>query len=52
MKDKRKHKPIDELLLSKNRNYIETVFSSIIRKMPRYICARTEKGFCLKILLI
>jgi len=48
---KRQHPPEDELLLSKRRNYIETVFSSIVSKMPRWIRARTERGFCLKIFL-
>ena len=32
------------------RNRVETVFSSITSRMPRHIRARTEKGFCLKIM--
>ena len=47
---RRQHKTDDEILLHQKRNYIESVFSSIIRRMPRYITARTEKGFCLKVL--
>lgn len=47
---KRQHSPEDNFCLQMQRNYIETVFSSIISRMPRYIRARTEKGFCLKIL--
>ena len=46
---KRQNKPTENFLLSRNRNIIETVFSSITSRMPRYIKARTEKGFCLKI---
>ena len=46
---KRQHSYSDEYLLSSKRNYIETVFSSIVRRLPRYIRARTEKGFCLKV---
>ena len=37
-------------MLNLARNRIETVFSSIISRMPRNIRARTEKGFYLKIL--
>jgi hypothetical protein len=37
-------------MLRRERNTIETVFSSITSRMPRYIKARTENGFCLKIL--
>jgi len=47
---KRQHNSAHESLLSKQRNYIETVFSCIVRRMPRYITARTEKGFCLKVM--
>jgi hypothetical protein len=47
---KRTHKQEDEYLLSVKRNYVETVFSSIISRMPRHIRARTENGFCLKVM--
>jgi len=47
---KRKHSSNNEKLITHQRNYIETVFSSIVRRMPRYITARTERGFCLKVL--
>jgi hypothetical protein len=33
-----------------NAEELETVFSSITSRMPRYIKAKTENGFCLKIL--
>ena len=46
---KRQHSPETNFCLSVYRNRIETVFSSIISRMPRYIKARTEKGFYLKI---
>ncbi len=36
-------------MLCSERNKIETVFSSIVSQMPRYIRARTESGFCLKV---
>ncbi len=39
----------EENKMLRERNFIETVFSSIISRMPRHIHARTEKGFCLKI---
>jgi hypothetical protein len=39
-----------EQMLRRERNKIETVFSSITSRMPRYMKARTENGFCLKIL--
>jgi IS5 family transposase len=45
----RQHSPSLEFILNNTRNRIETVFSSIISRMPRYIRARTEKGFYLKI---
>ena len=48
---RRQNLPEEEALLSFFRNGIETVFSSITSRMPRYIKARTEKGFCLKIFL-
>lgn len=48
---KRQHSLDHKNLLSSQRNYIETVFSCIVRRMPRYIAARTEKGFCLKVML-
>ena len=47
---KRQHQLNDEVLLITYRNLIETVFSSIISRMPRSIKARTEKGFCLKVI--
>lgn len=47
---KRKHSGSLNFIISKNRNFIETIFSSIASRMPRYIRARTEKGFCLKVL--
>lgn len=46
---KRQHSQEVNFLLSCYRNSIETVFSSIVSRMPRYIRARTEKGFCLKV---
>ena len=46
---KRKHTPYENLKLSLIRNRIETVFGSIIALMPRWIRARTEQGFCLKV---
>jgi Transposase DDE domain len=46
---KRQHCAKTERLLRERRNRIETVFSSIVRRMPRYIRAATEKGFCLKV---
>ncbi len=48
---KRQHSGTRGYLLSRTRNRIETVFSSIVSRMPRYIKARTEKGFYLKVLL-
>jgi len=47
---KRKHTLDDQLKLSITRNRIETVFSGIISLMPRCIRAKTEKGFCLKVM--
>ena len=46
---RRQHSREDSILLAKKRNRIETVFSSIVSRMPRSIKARTEKGFCLKV---
>jgi len=48
---KRQHSGPLEYILSQTRNYIETVSSSIVNKMPRYIKARTERGFYLKVFL-
>lgn len=48
---RRPHGPQESLLLSQYRNRIETVFSGITSRMPRYIKARTERGFCLKVML-
>lgn len=45
----RQHSPSLEFILNNSRNRIETVFSSIVSRMPRYIRARTERGFYLKI---
>ena len=45
----RQHSPCLEYILNNTRNRIETVFSSIVSRMPRYIRAKTEKGFYLKI---
>src|SRR5688572_14009093 len=47
---KRQNASEDEFFLSTKRNAIETVFSAIVSRMPRHIRARTEKGFCLKVL--
>ncbi len=47
---KRKNTKSEESLLKYHRNSIETVFSSIVSRMPRYLKARTEKGFYLKIM--
>jgi hypothetical protein len=44
----RQHSSSLEFILNNTRNRIETVFSSIVSKMPRHIRARTEKGFYLK----
>lgn len=48
---KRQNSGAREYIHSYKRNIIETVFSSIVSKMPRYIKARTEKGFLLKLIL-
>ena len=42
----------EENLIKKYRNRIETVFSSITSRMPRQIKAKTEQGFCLKVLFL
>ena len=47
---KRQNSLEEESLISGQRNSIETVFSSIVSRMPRTIRARTEDGFCLKVL--
>jgi len=47
---RRQHNAYDELRISLTRNKIETTFSSISSLMPRCIRARTERGFCLKVL--
>ena len=47
---KRKHTSYDQLKLSLTRNRIETVFSGINALMPRCIRAKTERGFCLKVM--
>ena len=46
---KRKNSGIDDFYLSIYRNKIESVFSSITSLMPRFIRAKTIKGFCLKV---
>jgi len=46
---KRQHSAKDAEALRKNRNRIETCFSSIVNLMPRSIRAKTIKGFCLKV---
>ena len=45
----RQHSPCLDYILSKTRNRIETVFSSIVSRMPRHIRAKTERGFYLKV---
>ncbi len=47
---KRQHSDSENLLLKKYRNRIETVFSCITSRLPRFIKVRTEKGFCLKVI--
>src|SRR5271154_5494255 len=47
---KRQHSRSKEFIINSIRGRIETVFSSIVSRMPRYISARTEAGFFLKIL--
>jgi hypothetical protein len=49
---KRQHSPEKNGLIKKFRNRIETVFSSIVSRMPRQIKARCEKGFCLKVIFL
>ena len=48
---KRPHSGGEELLLQYERNRVETVFSGITHFLPRYIKAKTEKGFCLKVMI-
>ena len=43
---------MNQNLIKKYRNRIETVFSSITSRMPRQIKAKTEQGFCLKVLFL
>jgi hypothetical protein len=47
---KRQNTGTQNFILSQKRNLIETVFSSITSRMPRHIRAKTEAGFCLKVL--
>ena len=47
--NQKRQNSFEENSLLKKRNFIETVFSSMISRMPRHIQARTEKGFCLKV---
>jgi len=49
---KRQHSSEKNALIKKFRNRIETVFSSIVSRMPRQIKARCEKGFCLKVVFL
>jgi hypothetical protein len=49
---KRQHTQSENYIHYCKRNYIETVFSSIVSRMPRYIRASTEKGFYLKVFFI
>jgi hypothetical protein len=49
---KRQHSPENNALIKYYRNRIETVFSSITSRMPRQIKARSESGFCLKVLFL
>ena len=49
---KQQHTSEEENLIKKYRNRIETVFSSITSRMPRQIKAKTEQGFCLKVLFL
>lgn len=49
---KRQHSAEKNELIKKFRNQIETVFSSIVSRMPRQIKARCEKGFCLKVIFL
>ena len=48
---KRIHTPLNEYVLEKYRNRVETVFSAINSRFARYIHATTEKGFSLKVVL-
>lgn len=45
----RQHSQSLEFILNNTRNRIETVFSSIVSRIPKCIRARTEKGFYLKV---
>ncbi len=47
---KEQHSQSPAFHLNSMRNQIETVFSSIIGRMPRSIRAITEKGFYLEVL--
>lgn len=49
---KRQHSPEKNGLIKQFRNRIETVFSSVVSKMPRQIKARSERGFCLKVVFL
>jgi hypothetical protein len=48
---KRQNTKSQEFIIKQKRNLIESVFSSIVSRMPRYIRAKTESGFFLKVLL-
>jgi DDE family transposase len=48
---KKQHTKEQEFILSLKRNRIETTFSGIVSKMPRYIRARTKNGFYIKVAL-
>jgi IS5 family transposase len=47
---KRQHSCEINKKLRSERNRVEAVFSSIVSRMPRNIRARTESGFCLKVI--
>ena len=47
---KRQNTQEENFSLSIHRNRLETVFSLITSRLPRYIKVRTEKGFALKLL--
>jgi hypothetical protein len=49
---KRQHSSVKNALIKKFRNRIETVFSSIVSRLPRQIKARCERGFCLKVVFL
>ena len=48
----RQHSQNENYILCFKRNYIETVFSSIVSRMPRHIRALAEKRFYLKVFFV